>query len=95
MHPLPLQPAHVTRRRVTTGPSLSFNPRRIAIVPLVAAVAAVALVIGQHTGSQADPVGPVTQPVADDTPVDTGLPNPWAAGDAAVARYLAEQGGSC
>ena len=94
MNPLPPPQAHVTRRRVKTGPPLSFELRRIAIVPLVAGVAAVALIVGQHTDGQADPAVPATQ-LGQQTPVETGPPNPWAAGDAAVARHLAEQQASC
>lgn len=94
MNPLPAPQTHVTRRRVTTGPSLSFDIRRIAIVPLVAGVAAVALIVGQRTAGQADPVVPATQ-LGQETPVESGPPNPWATGDAAVARYLTEQGAPC
>lgn len=94
MKPLPPQQADVTRRRVTTGPSLNVDFRRIAIVPLVAGVAAVALIVGQRTASQGDPAVPASQ-LGQQTPAETGPPNPWAAGDAAVARYLAEQGASC
>jgi hypothetical protein len=94
MNPLPPQQAHVTARRVTSGPLLSFDLRRIAIVPLVAGVAAVAFFVGQHTDGQGAPAVSATQP-GQETPIEAGPPNPWAAGDAAVGRYLTEQGGSC
>jgi hypothetical protein len=94
VNPLPPQQAHVTGRRVTTGLSLSFDLRRIVIVPLVAGVAALALIVGQRTDGQGSPAVPATQ-LGQETPVEAGPPNPWAAGDAAVGRYLTEQGGSC
>jgi hypothetical protein len=94
VNPLPPQQAHVTRRRVTTGLSLGFDLRRIAIVPLVAGVAAVALIVGQRTDGQGDPAVAAPHP-RPGTPHQAGPPNPWAAGDAAVARYLTEHGGSC
>jgi hypothetical protein len=94
LDPLPPPQTHVTRRRVTAGPQLSVDFRRIALVPLVAGVAAVALIVGQRTDGQADPAVPATQ-LGQETPVQTGPPNPWATGDAAVARYLTEQGASC
>ena len=86
MHPDPPHHAHVTHRRVTAGPSLGFVYRRVAIVPLVAGVAAVALIVGQRMDGQGDPTVPATQPRLE-TPTEAGPPNPWAAGDAAVARY--------
>jgi hypothetical protein len=76
--------------RVTTG------PRRRVVMGVVAAALAlnVLLLIVATVGGTAtldDPANTFTPP-ADATTQDTGVVNPWAAGDAAILRALAELG---
>jgi hypothetical protein len=78
------------RMRVTTGP-------RKGVATLVAAAALalnVATLVFATVGGAAshdDPATIVTSPT-DATTQDTGLVNPWAAGDAAVLQALAKLG---
>jgi hypothetical protein len=88
-------PAHVTHRRVMRGRSSVIGNRlRRTVAALVAGVAALALFVGQRSGSPENPADP-TDLVDHGTGGDAGLPNPWAAGDAAVARYLSGTDRSC
>jgi hypothetical protein len=88
--------AHVTHRRVMRGRSSAIDNRlRRKVAALVAGVAALALFVGQRSGSPDKPANIPTDLVDHGTGGDAGLPNPWAAGDAAVARYLGGTGRSC
>jgi hypothetical protein len=79
------------RMRVTTGP-------RRGVVTIVGAAAlalnVVLLVFATDRGaaSPADPAKTFTPPTDATTTQDTGVVNPWAAGDAAVLRAFAELG---
>ena len=77
--------------RVTTG------PRRGVVTVVVAAALAlnVVLLVFATVGVAAspdDPANTFTPPTDATTTQDTGVVNPWAAGDAAVLRALAELG---
>jgi hypothetical protein len=89
-------PAHVTHRRVMRGRSSVISNRLgRTVAALVAGVAALALFVGQRSGSPENSANTPTDLVDHGTGGDAGLPNPWAAGDAAVARYLGGTGRSC
>jgi hypothetical protein len=72
------------------------HPRRAAPALLVAATITVAAFsIGQRADrpEYAETPGSMTEATSPST--DSGMVNPWAAGDAAVARYLTELGRDC
>ena len=86
--------AHVTHRRVVLHPGRRLaRARNGKAALLVAAVTPIALLVGLRSDVLASPDPPpaTRQGIAAG---DTGSVNPWAAGDAAVARYLAA-GGAC
>ena len=97
MDPQAPGPAHVTHRRVVLHPGrhpARARSRRAAL--LVAAVTPVALFVGLRSdvlGSRETPPPATWQGSA--AGGDSGSVNPWAVGDAAVARYLAARGGEC
>ena len=76
--------------RITTGPR-----RGVVTVVGAAALALTVVLLAFATGGGAsadDPADTFTPPTDAMTTQDTGLVNPWAAGDAAVLRVLAELG---
>jgi hypothetical protein len=78
--------------RVTTGP-----PRDVVTVVAAAALALNVVLLVTTVGGAASPddaADTFTPPAAATTTLDAGLVNPWAAGDAAVLRALAEVGGA-
>ena len=86
--------AHVTHRHVVLHPGRHPGRTRTGKAALlVAAVTPLALLVGLRSDILASPDPPPAawQGSAAD---DTGSVNPWAAGDAAVARYFAA-GGAC
>jgi hypothetical protein len=97
MDPHRRESAHVTSRRVTKARwNLPHRPA-LAVAPLAGAtVTVIALLAGPRLdGPGQDPGLRAPDTAEDTTGADYGAPNPWAAGDAAVARYLAEHDGSC
>jgi hypothetical protein len=83
---------HVSRRRVVLRPRRRpARARNGRAALLVAAVTPLALLVGLHS----DVLEPPDPPPASwhgSTAGDSAPVNPWAAGDAAVARYLAAAG---
>jgi hypothetical protein len=78
------------------GRSSAMNNRLSrTVAALGAGVAAVALFAGQRSGSPDNPAETPTDLGDHISGGDADLPNPWAAGDAAVARYLSGDGQSC
>jgi hypothetical protein len=70
--------------------------RKTATALLVAATITVAAFsIGQRADHPGYPDTAVIQTDATATPTESGMVNPWAAGDAAVARYFTELGRAC
>jgi hypothetical protein len=71
-------------------------PRRSAPALLVAATITVAAFsIAQRADRPEYAETPASMPEASAPSTDSGMVNPWAAGDAAVARYLTELGRDC
>ena len=72
------------------------HQRKVALALLVAATITVAAFsIGQRAERAGYPDTQVVQTEATAPPTESGMVNPWAAGDAAVARYFTELGRAC
>jgi hypothetical protein len=72
------------------------HPRTAAPVLLVAATITIAAFsIGQRADRPEYPATPASTTEATAPSSDSGMVNPWAAGDAAVARYLTDAGRAC
>lgn len=72
------------------------HPRTAAPVLLVAATITVAAFsIGQRADRPEYPATPASTTETTTPTSDSGMVNPWAAGDAAAARYLTDAGRAC
>jgi len=95
MDPQAPDTGHVTHRRVVLHPGRRrARTRNGKAALLVAAVTPLALLVGLRSDVLASPDTPPPATWQGSGAGDTGSVNPWAAGDAAVARHLAA-GGRC